>query len=149
MNSSNFSARRLPQSKQRRPFWIGLLLILLTSTCLTNLTGCKIKLGEEKIVIARAVQTPEETKGFVQVIDAKEVRGVVLGGSEPAPVGDLSVGDKKEYPVWLNGKIEKINASGMLLLWMEDVAALVRNTKRMNAILKDPEISKLIKEKGL
>lgn len=83
----------------------------------------------------------------MQVVDAKEVKAAIIGGSEP--VGDVSMGPKKEYPVWLNGKLEKVNATGMLLLWIDDVSAFVKNTKRLNAILKDPELSKLIKEKGL
>jgi hypothetical protein len=115
--------------------------------CCASTTGC-IKFGGDRLKLVRTQHPPEEAQGFAQVVEAKGVKAAILGAKE-SPVGDVDMGPKKKYPVLVDGKIKEIDATGMLLLWMEDVAAFVKNTNRLSLILKDPDLAKLIKEKGL
>lgn len=96
--------------------------------------------------MAKAVRDPIEAKGFIRLVKGPVTVAVI--GQEESPVGILNP-DKKKYQVLVDGKVQSMDMTGCLILWEQDVAAFVRNTQRLQKLEADPDIAKIIKEKGL
>ncbi len=47
------------------------------------------------------------------------------------------------------GRFETVNAAAYIIIHEQDAAQFVRNTKRLQSLLKDADIAKLVKDKGL
>lgn len=47
------------------------------------------------------------------------------------------------------GHFETVNAAAYIVIHEQDAAQFVRNTKRLQSLLKDADIAKLVKNKGL
>ena len=47
------------------------------------------------------------------------------------------------------GRFETVNAAAYIVIHEQDMAQFVKNTKRLQLLLKDKDISNIVKEKGL
>jgi hypothetical protein len=96
--------------------------------------------------MAKSTQDKDETKGLIRLVKGPVTVAVI--GQPEAPVGVLDPA-KKKYQVLVDGKVKSMDMTGCLILWEQDVAAFVRNTQRLQKVEADPDIAKIIKEKGL
>ena len=86
------------------------------------MTGC---LTKTTTVFVRSTRLPEEVKGFARI--AQQTADITIKGKM---VKDADVG-------------------GRIVILDGDLAALVRAKVRLQKILKDPQLNRIIKERGL
>lgn len=115
---------------------------------------------EEMALVSVAKEHPE-TRGLARIVEQETrttvdddgVERLAQDTTKAQVVGDATV-RKLEIPkdgveaAKDAGKPEKRRRLGYIVVPEADAAQLVRNTDRLSKILNDPELAKLVKEKG-
>ena len=107
-------------------------------------------------------QTPEEIQGLPRVVDAEVKLVIGADGVERLAqekvhvqvVGDQDVGTLETPGEAVRqakeaGPVVKRERVGRIIIHEAHVAKLIRNTKRLQAILDEPETAALVQKKGL
>jgi hypothetical protein len=106
-------------------------------------------LVKREVQYARATKLPEECKGFMRLVDGKVTVAIISSEGGAGDVSAFDTGEPKEVNTLVNGKKTVVECSAYLVVHEQDVAQFVRNTQRLQALLKNPDIAKLAKDNGL
>jgi hypothetical protein len=123
-----------------------LTCVLLAAALTLVVSSCLVK---REVQYARATKLPEECKGFMRLVDGKVTVAIISSEGGAGDVSAFDTGQIKPVDVLVNGKLTHVECSAYLVVHEQDVAQFVRNTQRLQALLKNPDIAKLAKEGGL
>lgn len=147
----------------------------MTTITLIALPGCFRAKKETRVEVARATKLPEEVKGFMRLMQSEVTVNVV--GSEEIGIFEAKaksskgstllqlleklkddprvkpflseLGGEKFVVEVVKEERKKVEATAYIVLHEQDVAQFVRNTKKLKALLSDPEIAKIVSDKKL
>lgn len=122
------------------------VLFLLLAFVLVAASSCLVR---REVQYARATRLPEECKGFMRLVDGKVTVAIIQSEGGVGDVSTFETGEPKAVHVLVNGKLTKVECSAYLVVHEQDVAQFVRNTQRLQALLKNTDVAKLAKEHGL
>jgi hypothetical protein len=114
-----------------------------------------------KVRLAKSQRTPDEVQGMARIVDQKtkvatdangveriaqsKVQAQVVGQPE---IGTIDVSKDAVNEAKASGKVETKERTAYIVLPESDVAQFVKNTERLQAILKDPDLGKAVQQKG-
>jgi hypothetical protein len=106
---------------------------------IVSLGGCSI-LSRTEVQQARLEKMPEEIGGCMRLVQ---------GTVKVNVIGTEKIGEFKVPGAEVKQAGVTVEAPGYIIVHERDLATLLRNTARLNKILKDPDTSKAVKDKGL